>query len=157
MAELEDLRLVAEEKRLECAIDAKAFSIWLKTLTPANVLFVIGAALLSLVAGTAMFVEYGFLTKQVAGIFAFISAAFTVVHSKLNCDQHQAECKRLKGLYQSLSEEYENLRIETDAEKFKSQLKKLNDQRAQIIKSSATWPSEGSQAKARERVPRQAV
>lgn len=157
MAELETLKSVAEIKRLECAIDAKAFSIWLNTLIPANFILVVGAALLSLVAGTAMFVEDGFLTRQCAGTLAFISAAFTVIHNKLNCDQHQAECRRLKGVYQSLSEDYENLRIETDAEKFKSQLKQLNDQRGQIMKSSSTWPSAYSHERARKLVQSQTV
>jgi uncharacterized membrane protein YphA (DoxX/SURF4 family) len=111
---MEDLKKLAKEKEVKCLIQAKAYSIWLNWLMPANLLLVVGAALLSLVAGASLLIEQGNLTKECAGILALISTGFTLIHNKLNCDQHQAECKKLKSIYQGLSEEYENLQSESD-------------------------------------------
>lgn len=149
MTELETLRLFSEEKRHECAIEAKAFTLWINKLVPANLVFVVGGALLALVAGTAMLVEQGLLAKTTAGILALISSAFTIVHSKLNCDQHQAECKRLRALYEGLSEDYSNLRIEDDVLEFKKRLHSLNAEMAQIKKSSSASPGMANIEKAK--------
>ena len=74
MEELEKLRSISEEKRVECAIEAMALSIWLRKLIPANFLLVVGGALLALVAGASMLVEQGILDKTIAGILSLISA-----------------------------------------------------------------------------------
>lgn len=141
MGELEELKLEADKKRIECAIDAKAYSIWLSQLAPANIVLVVGGALLSLIAGASLLVEQGIISKQTAGVLTLVSSGFTIIHNKLHCDQHQAECRRLKSLYQGLSEDYSNLQIESDVKNLYSKLEALNKERAQVKKSAGVDPS----------------
>ncbi len=139
----------AKENELDCKSLAKAYSIWLKKLTPANWLLVLGAALLSLVAGASLLVNQGVLTKEAAGVLALISAAFTIIHTKLNCDHHQAECKKLKGSYKGLALEYKNLKSISDLEEYRKKLQSLNDKRALIEENADAEPSKASIVKAR--------
>jgi len=141
MKELEDLRLIADKKRIECDIDAKAYSICLADLVPANIILVVGGAILSLVAGASLLTEQEIINKQTAGVLALISSGFTIIHTKLNCDQYQAECKRFKSLYEGLSEDYANLETESTVEDFRSNLKALNNERTQVKKGAGADPS----------------
>ncbi|NJL40509.1 MAG: hypothetical protein HC840_12780 [Leptolyngbyaceae cyanobacterium RM2_2_4] len=141
MEELEDLKLIADKKRIECAIDAKAYSICLANLIPANIILVVGGALLSLVAGASLLTEQEIINKKTAGVLALVSSGFTIIHTKLNCDQYQAECKRLKSLYEGLSEDYANLEMESTVEDFRLKLKALNNERTQVKKGAGADPS----------------
>jgi hypothetical protein len=80
---------------------------------------------------------------------AVLSSIFTVIHDRLNCDQHQAECRRLQALYQGLSVDYGNLETETSAGELKKKLDALNKELGQSIKGSSAHPSAGSMDKAR--------
>ena len=142
----------AKENELDCTIQAEAYSIWLKKLTPANWLLVVGAALLSLIAGASLLVNQDLLPKEVAGALALISAAFTIIHTKLNCDQHQAECKKLKGSYKGLALQYKNLKSVSDPEEYRKKLQSLNEKRALILENADAEPSKASRVKARRRV-----
>jgi hypothetical protein len=148
MEEFEALRSIAEKKRIECEIDAKAYSIWLSQLVPANLVLVVGASLLSLVAGASLLVDQGIISKKAAGILALVSSGFTIIHNKLNCDQHQAECRRLQSLYQGLSEDYGNLVTEAKVEEFRSKLQVLDTERTQVVKGARATPSVRSIEKA---------
>lgn len=79
---------------------------------------------------------------------ALVSSGFTIIHNKLNCDQHQAECRRLQSLYQGLSEDYANLAAEAKVEEFRSKLQVLNTERTQVVKGAGATPSVGSIEKA---------
>ena len=146
---MDNLKKLAKEKEVKCLIQARAYSLWLNNLRPANLILVVGGALLSLVAGASLLIEQGALTKEVAGILALISAGFTIIHNKLNCDQHQAECKKLKSTYFGLSEDYANLQAEDDFNTLKEKLDNLNTERTHIIKQSDTQPSQSSLDKAK--------
>lgn len=148
MEELEKLKLIADEKRIECAIDAKAYSICLANLVPANIILVVGGALLSLVAGASLLTEQGIINKQTAGVLALVSSGFAIIHTKLNCDEYQAECKRLKRLYEGLSEDYANLEMESTIEDFRLELKALNNERTQLKKGAGADPSPKSMDRA---------
>jgi hypothetical protein len=140
MSDLGRLKTIANKKRLECAIEAKAFSTWLSALVPANIVLVVGAALLSLVAGASILVEQNIIEPTTAGVLAIVSAGFTIIHTKLNCDQHQAECRRLKSLYEGLSEDYANLEVISEFKDFESKLDALNTERSQIKKGAGASP-----------------
>ena len=140
MNELNALKSFAEERRVACANDAKAYSLWLSVLFPANFLLVIGGALLALVAGTSLLVEQHILGKTTAGILALISSCFTIIHTKLDCDHHQAECRKVRAQYESLCEKYANLQPISDIEAFKRKLEALNEERAHIIGNNLARP-----------------
>ena len=146
---MEELKRIAKEKEVQCLIQARAYSLWLSNLKPANLILVVGGALLSLVAGASLLIEQGVLTKEFAGILALISAGFTIVHNKLNCDQHQAECKKLKNAYKGLSEDYANLQIVDDINILKERIEALNSERTILIKNSDADPSQENLNKAK--------
>ena len=152
MENLEQLQAFAKKKHIECEIDATAYSIWLQKLTPSNLILVVGGSLLSLIAGASILIDQGIISEKTAGVLALISSGFAIVHSKLGCDHHQSECRRLKGLYEGLSEDYANLLIEEDFGEFKKKLQTLNSERSQVIKSASATPSAQSFADARKRL-----
>lgn len=140
MEELENLKLEARKKSIQCDIAAKAHAICLARLAPANILLVVGGSLLSLIAGASLLVEQGIISKQTAGVLALVSSGFAIIHSKMNCDQYQAECKRLQSLYEGLSEDYSSLQIESDVKKLYSKLEAINKECAQVKKSAGASP-----------------
>ena len=145
---MEKLKALARDKEKKSLVRGEAYSIWLSTLTPVNFVLVIGGALLSLFAGASLLIDQGVLTKEVAGLMALASSSFTLVHNKLNCDQHQAECRKLRSVFRGMAEEYENLQSETDIEMLKSKLDALNNARAQVLKTAGAEPSARSFEKA---------
>jgi hypothetical protein len=68
----------------------------------------------------------------------------------LNCDQHQAECRKLKALNEGLSEDYASLQTVSDIEALRSRLQALNSERAQIKKNASAWAPPNSLKKAKE-------
>lgn len=136
----DDLIKHANLKAHECRIMSRAYSIWLTRLTPVNVLLVAGGALLSLVAGSSLLTGSGIITETHAGIMALFSAGFAIIHKSLNCDQHQAECRKLKNIYAGLAESYSDLNIIDDDSALKSKLDDLNTEYAHIVKNSTAEP-----------------
>ena len=140
MESLDNLKQIAKEKSRECKIQSSAYSKTLSTLAPANFIFVVGAALLSLVAGASILIENNLITKMQAGIMALVSGGFTIIHSKLGCDQYQAECKKLVSFYKGIAEDYSNLSIAMGDDDLKKNLTALNNELSSTIKNSSAFP-----------------
>lgn len=119
-------------------------------LTPANFLLVVGAAILSLVAGATILIENSFLTNVQSGMLALISGAFTVVHSKLGCEQYQSECRKLMSFHRGIASDYDNLLIADGVEDFKKRITALNDQVSAVLKSTTALPFESAVENARK-------
>ena len=149
---MQELREFAKKKSFECMVKSKAYKNWLKTLQPANLILVVGAALLSLIAGSSLLIEQKILDKHVAGIMALLSAGFTIVHNKFNCDQHQAECSKLKSQYEALALSYADLELIDQEDVFKLKISELNSEFSQIVKNSTAEPSEKAIKKAEKSI-----
>ena len=149
-----DLNQVALDKAEECKIQTTAYSIWLNKLRPANFTLVIGGAILSLIAGSSLLldIDTDVLDPKIAGVLAIISAAFTIIHTKLNCDEHQAECRKLKGQYAALSQAYNDLTLIKNEAELKNSIEVLNAERLQIIKGTTSEPSPSAFEKAKKKV-----
>ena len=113
MDTISHLKLAAEEKRKENLILSLAYAKTLAWLIPANFILVVGAALLSLVAGATILTENKWLTKDVSGLLALVSGALTIVHSKLGCEQYQGECRKLSAFHRGMAADYGNLKRAT--------------------------------------------
>ena len=139
---LDELKRAANLKQRECRITAHAYSATLSALKPANFVLVVGAALLSLIAGATILVDNGLLTKIQSGVLALLSGAFTIVHSKLGCEQYQGECKKLLSFYRGMAEDYTNLHLQPiiDAGEFHKRFFELNNQFSAAVKSSTAFP-----------------
>jgi len=140
MNSMEQLKQASETKQRDSLVMSRAYATTLSALTPLNFVLVIGAALLSLVAGASILTENKVLTNVQSGILALVSSALTIIHSKLGCEQYQAECRKLVSFHRGIAEDYENLRIVDDVDKLRDRLSALNDQLSAMIKSSASLP-----------------
>ena len=153
METLDDLKQAAEDKRRESMDLSQAYSATVSALVPANFLLVVGAALLSLVAGATILIENNLLTKIQSGVLALVSGGFTIIHSKLGCEQYQAECKKLLNFYRGIAEDYGNLRFASDFEEFRNRFFALNDQLSAAAKNRSALPFNWAMAKATKRAP----
>ena len=149
MVELDALSAKAMAKRKTCEIESTAYRLWLSLLMPANLILVVGAGLLSLLAGASLLVDQQIISKTATGLMALISSAFTLVHTRLKCDEHQAECRKLQSFYRGLAVDYANLETEADPAEFKTRLDSLNNSLAQVQKEISAYPSQRSYAKAK--------
>ena len=138
MAELKSAVLA---RMSECAVTSRAFGIWLSTLRFANLLFVVGAGLLSLLAGASILLESHVISRQAAGFMALASAALTVVHNLLGCDHHQAECRRLRSVYEGLRTEYWSLDTMSDEAAARRRLGEIHIELAAVQKGAAASPA----------------
>ena len=151
MATLDAVKEAANSKRKECAILAHAYAATLAALAPANFILVVGAALLSLVAGATVLVdENGILTHLQAGVLALVSGSLTIVHSKLGCEQYQGECKRLLSFYRGIAEDYSNLQFESNEGELRTKFFALNDLLSTTLKGATAVPYERHIARAKE-------
>ncbi len=140
MSTLDSMRLFAQRKRRENLILALAYAKTLTLLSPANLLLVVGAALLSLVAGATILVDSQIIDARLSGILALISGGLTIVHSKLGCEQYQADCRKMLGLHRAIAEDYENLQVIDDPAVFGERLDALNNVMSSSLKSGSTLP-----------------
>jgi hypothetical protein len=134
------LKLAAVEKRKENLILSLAYTNTLAWLIPANFILVVGAALLSLVAGATILIANNWLTPVQSGLLALVSGAFTIVHSKLGCEQYQGECRKLSAFHRGMAADYGNLRIADDVEELKKRMVALNEQLSAALKSATASP-----------------
>ena len=153
---MDDLREQTEGNELFCKETARAYSVRLRSLTPYNWALVIGAAVLSTVAGVGIFADLDFFPKESAAILALISGVFTVIHTKANCDYHQAECKKLKGNFERLAWEYRNLKSIADTKERRRKLQSLNDRCGLLLENAEAQPSPSNIARAKRLVRREA-
>lgn len=142
----------ATSNRELCELEATAYGLWLTQLVPANLILVVGAGLLSLAAGASVLVDQRIIGKTATGVMALVSAAFTLVHTRLGCDEHQAECKRLRSFYHGLAIDYANLETEFNPAEFKAKLDSLNHELSQIRKGTIAYPATSSYEEARSRI-----
>jgi hypothetical protein len=140
METLDELKMAGEIKRRECKISAQAYHKTLTALKPANFVLVVGAALLSLAAGASILTENHLITPFHAGIMALISGAFTIIHSKLGCDEYQGACRKLQSFYLGMAQDYANLQFISDLEEYRARFIALNDQISVKTKKTKALP-----------------
>jgi len=141
MTAMEQLQQAAETKHQDNVVMSRAYATTLSALTPANFFLVVGAALLSLVAGTSLLIKNDVLKSETAAILALVSSAFTIVHTKLGCEQYQGKCKDLMAFHRGIAERYANLHTDFDNEDaFRAGLSALNQKLANEMESSRDLP-----------------
>ena len=95
--------------------------------------------------------ESELITKTSSGLLALASGALTIIHSKLGCEEYQAECKKLLSFHRGIAEDYGNLKFVDEAEEFRKRFLALNDQVATTTKTSSALPFEWATARATRR------
>jgi hypothetical protein len=105
------LRAHFRKRQRDCYVEKDAYAIWLALLTPVRWFTVIGGIVLSAVAGAVVLLaEYRVIGDQwrvYGAICAITASVLTGIHTALNCDAHQTECRRLVQLYSGLESRFE--------------------------------------------------
>lgn len=102
---------LSKRRELDCQIERHALEMWLSCLTPIRWLTTIGTTVLSAVAGATILGKPAFLGEHnytiVAGLCALGASILSGLHAALHCDAHQAECRRLIGVFAGLEAGYQ--------------------------------------------------
>lgn len=106
-----DLRAHFHKRQRECHVEKSSYETWLGLLTPVRWVTIIGGIVLSAVAGgVVLLAEYwppGESWRVYGAGCAIVASVLTGIHTSLNCDAHQTECRRLIQLYSGLEGAYE--------------------------------------------------
>jgi hypothetical protein len=102
----ENYQELAAERTMECGERASYFVKRLRFFSKTNWITVLVPSLLGVVAGSALFAE---TDSMWIGIGALAAALLTAIHKGLDCDAHQAECRRLIQAYHGLETRYRTL------------------------------------------------
>jgi hypothetical protein len=108
----------ADMRERDCFVEMRALEMWLGFLTPLRWFTVIGSVILSALAGATILGSQQLLGDtfpKFAGVCALLASILTTLHATLHCDTHQAECRRLIQIYQSLYEGFKGAMSEDDA------------------------------------------
>jgi hypothetical protein len=97
------------KREWQCHIEWQALEMWLGFLTPLKWMTVGGGTVLSVVASATVLAKvFGERSGLVGGLCALGAALLTGLHTALNCDAHQAACRRYIQLYKCLESAYQN-------------------------------------------------
>ena len=100
------------KREIDCKIQRLALDMWLGILTPVRWLTVIGATVLSAVAGaTILQKSFGSRFGVAVGVCALVASILSALHTALHCDAHQADCRRLISDLRGLESEFEDVRV----------------------------------------------
>ena len=127
----EDYQKVAEEREIECRERAEFFDSRLRFFSKTNWITVLVPSLLGVIAGSALFSN---ANSWWVGVGALVAALLTAIHRGLDCDAHQAECRRLVQKYRGLEVRYRTLR-QIESSKLVDDLRTLDDELAELRQS----------------------
>ena len=132
---------IARERVKECLIEAHAFRRRLALLSKTNWITIVAPALLSAIAGAAIFEVseasvLGAQWKVWTGGAALLSALLVAVHKGRNCDFYQAECRRLVQEFEGLATRYRTL-LQLDVEEPRQRLEELELRLAMVRETAA--------------------
>jgi lysylphosphatidylglycerol synthetase-like protein (DUF2156 family) len=110
----EYIKEIAANRQAECKQRASYFDSRLRFFSKTNLITVIVPSLLGVIAGSALFAEtnsswLGIDTLSWLAIGTLAAALLTAIHKGLDCDSHQAECRRLVQVYRGLETRYRTI------------------------------------------------
>lgn len=127
------------ERILECGTERRAYELWLGCLTPANFALAGVGGVLSLVSGLSIVAHVDAL-HNLAGWGAITGAILTGFHSRLRCDAHQTECRKLMGQFAELQTEYQRLQLHEEPKEKQKDLLQLEHKLAAIRAGQTVIP-----------------
>lgn len=105
---------IASSRQTECGERASAFDNRLRFFSITNWFTIIIPALLGVLAGSGIFVDSesswrGYEASTLIGWGTLFAAILTAIHKGLDCEAHQAECRRLVQIYRGFEVRYRTL------------------------------------------------
>jgi hypothetical protein len=95
------------QREMRCRIEGRALDLWLRPLTLLRWVMVGLGTILAAFAGATALGRYGDPWESIGGICALTASILTGLHTALDCEAHQAECRRLIRVYASLEAAYQ--------------------------------------------------
>jgi len=144
-----------DQREHELKIEQKAFEIWLGVLEPFGAFSKVCGIAFPLIAGFTLLSQPEYLGESwemISGSLALIAAILTGIHTRLECDEHQAECRRLIKALKSLVEAYQAAKVADNNElktKFNELEARLKDLRDRSDIRPARWCSRRAKQKLR--------
>ncbi|SFK47084.1 hypothetical protein SAMN05216302_100744 [Nitrosomonas aestuarii] len=135
----QSIQEIAANRQAECKQKALYFDSRLRFFSKTNLITVIVPSLLGVIAGSALFTSENSSWLDIKifswlGIGTLAAALLTAIHKGLDCDAHQAECRRLVQAYRGLETRYRTI-AETSMEDASDKLAELEEKLA-ILKES---------------------
>lgn len=129
-----------DQGKRDCEREEMAYRAWLGLLTPLRWGCVGGGVVFSAAAGVAVLWDALPHGKAISAILAFSATALTGLHTGLNCDAHQSECRRLIQAFKSLGDQYEDLK-DLGPDEEAEERKALNRRRAELKETATALPA----------------
>jgi hypothetical protein len=124
----EDIESVAKSRESECAERAEFFEGRLRFFSKTNLITVLVPSLLGVLAGSALSPS---INPLWLGSGALAVAILTAVHKGLDCEAHQAECRRLVQANRSFEVRYRTL-YQIKSENIIEELRVLDGELAEL-------------------------
>ncbi len=102
----EDNQAIAGNRESECRERANFFEARLRFFSKTNWITLLVPSLLGVLAGSALSPN---ISSKWLGLGALTAAILTAIHKGLDCDAHQAECRRLVQAYRGFEVRYRTL------------------------------------------------
>lgn len=139
---MEKYQGIAQARQGECEERAAFFDSQLSFFSKTNWITVLIPSLLGVLAGSGLFIEsesswLGIDASTWIGIGTLIAAILTGVHKGLDCDAHQAECRRLVQEYRRLEVRYRTL-AEVDSANIIEEIRALDLDLSEVRQSQKT-------------------
>lgn len=102
--------VLLNEKRRECLVQARAYELWLRILTPIRLMTVVSGVALPAIAGfTTLHARdvFGVPWANVCALLTFAASLIATLHTALQCEPHQTECQRLRRRYAAMVDEFD--------------------------------------------------
>ena len=129
----EDYQAIAGSRESECHERANFFEGSLRLFSITNWITVLVPSLLGVLAGSALAPNFG---GSWIGWGVLAAAILTAIHKGLDCDAHQAECRRLVQEYRSFEVRYRTLN-QIKTENIVEELRSLDSEIAELRKSQS--------------------
>ncbi|SOE59136.1 hypothetical protein SAMN05414139_01480 [Burkholderia sp. D7] len=101
---------ILKENHRECLVQARAYELWLRFLTPIRWITVISGVALPATAGFMLLRGREIFGAgpwvNVSAVLTFVAALIATLHNALHCEPHQTECRRLKQRYAAIAVEF---------------------------------------------------
>lgn len=124
---------LADSMRIECKRNRQILNSWLNLLWYFNIIFVVGAGLLTFLGGSDIALQLDiFEEPNTAGYLVLIGGALSLIHNQLGCDAHQKDCRKKHAFYKSWESEYAILSGLSNLKEIEEELANISKRRAEV-------------------------
>lgn len=144
-----------KERQRECLIQARAYDLWLRVLTPIRWITVISGVALPAIAGFTLLrghPVFGIPWTNVSATLTFIASLIAALHTALHCEPHQTECRRLRRRFAAMADDFETV-LSGDEKSLTKKQADLSERLSQLKENATEDPPGWCFDKARRDVP----